>query len=721
MGLETIQNITLDLTVPRIKNVRCVQDDRNTRIINIVVTNDGKPYPITNEMIVSYKVFKADSNYVWNKKDVIINDDGSVTIDLSDQAVAFVGIAKSSLKIQESEQKISTLPFNIIVEKAVVSDDAISSSIESDIIDDFESHLVDTNNPHKIPNATTTGVKGLTELEDSVTSTSTTTAATPNSVKTVNDTLTNEIERAKESEKTIADNLSEEVIRATESESALDSAKADKTSVYTKNEVDNKFSSLETNIDWKESVDTYDDISTTYPEPVDGWTVNVKDKDYTYRYNGTEWVAISANAIPKVTENVDGLLSKEDYIKYEDANSKKHTHENKSIIDNITQTLIDAWNAAYTHISDTIKHITSSERTNWNTAYTHSQSTHAPIDAEANQNAFSNVVVGSTTIQADTTTDTLTFKAGSNVTIEPNADTNEITISSSHPSVSKNTDSTSTASPSAGGTFTAVDSITRDSYGHVKKINTKTVTLPNTDVVVDSALSSSSTNPVQNKAIAAELTNYAKTTFVSSGDFNDIVTPGFYTMKYAIANNPVSSEKYYGLVVLKSDSGNYVEQIAFKESSNKLYVRHLSGSTWSDWKKVLTEENISQSNAVTATGTYALDAVEKNASVEGTLANQIAELNTNFTPFFSDYTRKIADVSEESYTATENCLVICDLITSGAPYEIMRISINDIQFYIYQNTTSQANVQNRTSYLLKAGDVIKIIASVYAMHVYGRI
>lgn len=30
-------------------------------------------------------------------------------------------------------------------------------------------------------------------------------------------------------------------------------------------------------------------------------------------------------------------------------------------------------NAAYNHISDTVKHITASERTNWNTAYTHSQ------------------------------------------------------------------------------------------------------------------------------------------------------------------------------------------------------------------------------------------------------------------------------------------------------------------------------------------------------------
>ena len=47
--------------------------------------------------------------------------------------------------------------------------------------------------------------------------------------------------------------------------------------------------------------------------------------------------------------------------------SQNHIHANKTILDTITQTLIDTWNSAYTHISDTIKHITSAERTLWNT------------------------------------------------------------------------------------------------------------------------------------------------------------------------------------------------------------------------------------------------------------------------------------------------------------------------------------------------------------------
>lgn len=80
------------------------------------------------------------------------------------------------------------------------------------------------------------------------------------------------------------------------------------------------------------------------------------------------------------------------------------------------------------HTGNTTVHITNDERTNWNTAYTHSQATHAPTDAEKNQNAFSNVVVGTTTIAADKATDTLTFVAGSNITLTPDATNDKITI-----------------------------------------------------------------------------------------------------------------------------------------------------------------------------------------------------------------------------------------------------------------------------------------------------
>ena len=43
------------------------------------------------------------------------------------------------------------------------------------------------------------------------------------------------------------------------------------------------------------------------------------------------------------------------------------------------------------------------------------------------------------------------------------------------------TNTTSTAGPSAGGTFTVIDSVTRDSTGHVGGVNVKTITLPRDD------------------------------------------------------------------------------------------------------------------------------------------------------------------------------------------------------------------------------------------------
>lgn len=53
--------------------------------------------------------------------------------------------------------------------------------------------------------------------------------------------------------------------------------------------------------------------------------------------------------------------------------------------------------------------------------------------AEVNQNAFSNVKVGSTTVAADAKTDTLTLAAGGDVTITPDATNDKVTISVTTP------------------------------------------------------------------------------------------------------------------------------------------------------------------------------------------------------------------------------------------------------------------------------------------------
>ena len=145
---------------------------------------------------------------------------------------------------------------------------------------------------------------------------------------------------------------------------------ASEVGAYTTTEVDNLMSGLESGLDWKEAVATYSDIATTYPNPVDGWTVNVKDTDYTYRYDGSNWIVISANAIPNATTSVNGLMTTSQVTKLEGI----------------------------------------------------------ATGAEVNQNTFSNILVGSTTIAADAKTDTLELEAGSNITLTPDATNDKVTI-----------------------------------------------------------------------------------------------------------------------------------------------------------------------------------------------------------------------------------------------------------------------------------------------------
>ena len=79
--------------------------------------------------------------------------------------------------------------------------------------------------------------------------------------------------------------------------------------------------------------------------------------------------------------------------------------------------------------------------------------------AEVNQNAFANVAVGSTTIQADAKQDTLTLTAGNAITLTPDATNDKVTIAVTG----------STYMPLSGGTFsgavTTASNFTLDKSG----------------------------------------------------------------------------------------------------------------------------------------------------------------------------------------------------------------------------------------------------------------
>lgn len=78
-------------------------------------------------------------------------------------------------------------------------------------------------------------------------------------------------------------------------------------------------------------------------------------------------------------------------------------------------------------------------------------------DSYVNQNAFSNFTVGSTTISADSTTDTLTIVAGSNITLTPDATNDKLTIAATNTTYSTGNASTAGLTKLYTGTGTATD------------------------------------------------------------------------------------------------------------------------------------------------------------------------------------------------------------------------------------------------------------------------
>ena len=115
-------------------------------------------------------------------------------------------------------------------------------------------------------------------------------------------------------------------------------------------------------------------------------------------------------------------------------------------------------------------------------------------NADANQNAFSSIKVGTTTIAADNPTDQLELIAGSNVTLTPNATNDSVTISSTNTNTTYSAGSgislsgttfshtdTSTQSSVNNSGRTYIQDITLDTYGHVTGITSATETVVNTD------------------------------------------------------------------------------------------------------------------------------------------------------------------------------------------------------------------------------------------------
>jgi len=215
--------------------------------------------------------------------------------------------------------------------------------------------------------------------------------------------------------------------------------------------------------------DTSDGLAKYYSNPTDTW---IDLKEYSFS-DGTyiDVTTTGTTAKPVFTLDisaVDGTASAgERYL------TKNNTWaEVAAIPGTYTWTVAGDTGSEAVPSGDTITFVGG---TNISTSY-NSTSNQLTISASGVMTGFT-VAGDNGTNQTISNGDTLTISGGP-VIVTTGAATDELIVK--HDVVSR-TDTTSTASPTYGGTLTVVDSVTSSSEGHVTAINVKTVTLPSSD------------------------------------------------------------------------------------------------------------------------------------------------------------------------------------------------------------------------------------------------
>lgn len=458
-------------------------------------------------------------------------------------------------------------------------------------------------NHKKVPVAelyeATTSSKGITQLTNSVSSTSTSTAATPNSVKTAYD-------------KAI---------------SAANDVKTHNSSSTAHEDIRNLISELHTKLN------TLADSDDT--------TLDQLSEIVAYIKNNKSLIDSITTSKVNVADIIDNLTS---------------TATNKPLSAKQGKVLNDLITALTATVGNKVDKV-SGKGLSTNDYTTTEKNKLAGIanGAEVNQNAFSNIAVGSVTITADSKTDTLTIAAGNNITLTADAANDKLIIA-----VKDTTYSTGTASvlgltklytatgTATDGTMTqaaiksALDGKANASHGnHVPTVQTanNAVFLRNDNTwqtITPTNIGAAAANHTHNYAASSHNHNgaYVYDKANTSGTMNDaagyrnamgminLTNPSSATASYVNPNGQTGWHHFINLSHSEQSGSNmWQTQIANAAGSTDLWVRSRNGAavdnskawaapwtrilTGSNWKNVITLSSLGAASSTHTHSEYA--------------------------------------------------------------------------------------------------------------------
>jgi len=248
--LENRQVVYLDFKQRSIFNVKFVQGDINSSVLEFRITNNGVPVDISNqEVIVSF--YKPDGTIVIQDSltgvTVINATTGKVECILSSNTLAVTGIVKGEVDFSTAGTKLSTAQFTFNVTESLDNGDTLSVyvipkldakiiDIQAQYNDDSARWNSDVNN--KLAEATNKIAETEVTRQLAITATSNTNTAIANAQNAA--TLANS-------------------------------------------------SANTTQLIWQTPVANFAALASTYPSAVIGWCAQTLDNNQWYRYSGTVW------------------------------------------------------------------------------------------------------------------------------------------------------------------------------------------------------------------------------------------------------------------------------------------------------------------------------------------------------------------------------------------------------------------------------------------------
>lgn len=126
--MQYIQELELDVSCENVyRFVNAKQGDSATRFIKATIVADGVKLALDSTMSANLRCLKPDGRSVYNP--AVINDDGTVLTELTQQALAMPGLVKADIEITGSDGGIiSTVTFIIQVSAAPLGNNVASSN-----------------------------------------------------------------------------------------------------------------------------------------------------------------------------------------------------------------------------------------------------------------------------------------------------------------------------------------------------------------------------------------------------------------------------------------------------------------------------------------------------------------------------------------------------------------------------------------------------------------